>query len=999
MVENLGRKVFWIAAALIAAVLCIVLPESPFRLGLDLQGGTRYLLSIDFDRALAEKKITQAEYDNRQQLMQDTVAVIRERVDPTGTKETVIRAEGADSFVVEVPAQMMRTTIEAKAPLLDRLAPVDGALSLDVTNQAAASGFPLTGGVIAVGSERIKYEVRDGLQLLDLERGFAGSNIVDHPAGTTVTLKSYDSIISLIQNPGSLQIFARAQTEDFQSTGTDETKEYQKAQEWVDEHPGIAITGFNALDPPLGPPGNIRWFPHHTMGGEGAPAARDNLVPVVVQARSEWAFSSQDVDFVRPSSDEFGLPAVGVDMNARATIRFGDFTRAYVRKLMAIVINDEIISLATIEQPLFQSFRISGGSKGFSQVEVEEMVKVLKTGSLRVKPELEQEERVGATLGDRYVRLGGISAVLGLALVLVFMVIYYRKLGVFAALSLLCSMTLLMGAMAFLQATLTLPGVAGIILTVGMAVDANILIYERIREETRKGRKLVQAAKNGFERASVTIIDANVTTFITAVILYYQGTGPIRGFATTLMIGIITSVFSALVVTRILVHLSLDKGAERFSMGQMVKETHIDFMSLARKLLPVSVLMIIGGMGLFFSIPERDRMSIDFLGGFTVTVRTEEPQEPDNIRALIAAIPNVVGKSAEVKPILDSGDADSGFRQFRIVYKSEGDVVRSGETGGEKTGQAEIADALVDVLQKGPIDLALDETTKDANGRLYFESEHATADISSALSSEGTLTGVTISAMEGHPGAYDFSGAAKPDSTLFTLEQEIVQRLNGKRDATGQEFRLAVPMPGTTLVGAQVVGELRDKAIIAMLMSLFAAVMYIRVRFAEYSYGIAAVLAIVHDVLFVLGVLSVTNVTGLLDSEISLPMIAAFLTIIGYSLNDTIVVFDRIRENLPRTKGTLKDVLNLSINQTLSRTLLTSITTMLAVTVLFVFNLGSGSVLEGFSFAMLVGVLVGTYSSMFVAAPTLLWLENRSRARQAVESTHEKSAQTETAGA
>ena len=151
MVENLGRKVFWIAAALIAAVLCIVLPESPFRLGLDLQGGTRYLLSIDFDQALAEKKITQAEYDNRLQLMQDTVAVIRERVDPTGTKETVIRPEGADSFVVEVPAQMMRTTIEAKAPLLDRLAPVDGALSLDVPDQAAASGFPLTGGVVAVG--------------------------------------------------------------------------------------------------------------------------------------------------------------------------------------------------------------------------------------------------------------------------------------------------------------------------------------------------------------------------------------------------------------------------------------------------------------------------------------------------------------------------------------------------------------------------------------------------------------------------------------------------------------------------------------------------------------------------------------------------------------------------------------------------------------------------------------------------------------------------------
>ncbi|MCL4153698.1 UNVERIFIED_CONTAM: hypothetical protein GTU68_041771, partial [Idotea baltica] len=248
-----------------------------------------------------------------------------------------------------------------------------------------------------------------------------------------------------------------------------------------------------------------------------------------------------------------GWPAVALTMGTDKEFAFGGFTEAHKGDGMAIVLNDVIVSIATINGRLGSNFIISGGTGGFTEAEVLEMVQVLKSGSLIMKPELQEAERVGAKLGDEYVKRGLTSALVGLVLVLVFMMVYYRKLGIFAATSLVCALVMLMGGMAFLRATLTLPGVAGIILTVGMAVDANILIYERIREELARGRKLPQAVENGFARAFVTIIDANLTTFITGFILYSQGTGPVRGFATTLMIGIVTAVFAALVVTRVMV--------------------------------------------------------------------------------------------------------------------------------------------------------------------------------------------------------------------------------------------------------------------------------------------------------------------------------------------------------------------------------------------------------------------------------------------------------------
>ena len=347
---------------------------------------------------------------------------------------------------------------------------------------------------------------------------------------------------------------------------------------------------------------------------------------------------------------------------------------------------------------------------------------------------------------------------------------------------------------------------------------------------------------------------------------------------------------------------------------------------------------------------------------------------------MVQGIGGIIGSSAEVKEILNSASGD-GFTRFRITAK--GQAGESVATGGDalQRFRDQIMSALGGVLQQGPIE---DLTLADgkASGVLYLERAHSTADLAARLAEfpvalqDAVVT--QVSSESESVNRMRFEGGVSNTKTLGSLQDQLIQGSQGWQDSNQIPITLASPVDEVNAVGAQVVSELRDKAIFAILLSLFAAVMYIRVRFAEYSFGFAAVAALTHDVLITLGALAVADrFLPFIDTEINLPMIAAFLTIIGYSLNDTIVVFDRVRENLPRMEGSLANIIDRSINQCLSRTLLTSLTTMISVLLLLVFNLGTGNVIEGFAFALLVGVLVGTYSSMFIASPVLLWLESR----------------------
>ena len=976
MVENLGRK-FTLIFSLIA-IAVIALSVGGFRLGLDLQGGTRLVYSFDLEKAAAEGKIQETELLDPLGLLNEVIEILRERLDPDGVREPIIRTEGENRVVIELPgsAAQVRQSVEVRVAGETTAT----ATEMVLVESAALNELPRNGGILQIEDEVIRYGRLVGTRLMDVSRGYQDTKPAPHAADVAAGLVALDPWREKLENVGSMSIMLQATPRDMPA-GTVLDTELDKAREWAKANPAAPISDYNLLLSSQPGTERIRMYPMRLTEQSLESTLEDRLQALVLDEDTRYRFEGNDVQSVYPSIDEVGRPAVGFQISASegAATNFGAFTGSNIGRLMAIVINDEIVTMPSINSRLPGGGIITGGAGGFTNEEVNDLVTVLRSGSLRLEPKFEAQESVGATLGEEYVRRGFLSVGIGLALVLTFMLVYYRKLGVFAGLSLLVNLLLLTGALAFLQATLTLPGVAGIILTVGMAVDANILIYERIREEALKGRKPLQSAKDGFGNALSTIVDANLTTLITGLILYKFGTGPVRGFATTLSIGILTSMFSALVVTRVLVHLALERGLDGFSMARLVKDTKIPFLSKARVAITGSILLIIGGVSFYVSLPDEEKLGIDFLGGSTMTVRLAEAHTKDQVKGFIGDIAGI--GDAEVKEIRNSKDGD-GFLRFRITAKG------SALTGGEGTASDQAKDdvlnqfrnavekALSAYLQKGPVD-ALNISEGSASGTLFFDKDHTESDITGALSEMG-VTGATVTPVEATIPAFSFTGTVDASRTVSSLREQMIENFGDSKDALDRPMTLASPVDEVNSVGAQVVADLRDKAIFAILLSLFAAVMYIRVRFAEYSFGFAAVLALTHDVLITLGALALADrfIPGI-ETEINLPMIAAFLTIIGYSLNDTIVVFDRVRENLPRMKGSLKDIIDNSINQTLARTVLTSITTLITVLLLLGFNIGSGNVLEGFAFALTIGVIVGTYSSIFIASPALLYFETR----------------------
>jgi len=984
MLENVGRKVILIVALLVGSLLLLTIPDQPIRMGLDIAGGTRLLYRLDFEEAKATGAIA-AEEDSAQ-VLQDTIAIIRDRVDPEGVREPVIRRAGTDRIEIQLPGSVGVKGGTVTGTLGQDVSATGSGNLVLAEAESLLAGFPGGGGTVRVGAEEIRYENRFGSELHGIVRGFQGTEMSSHASGETVILVSDDSIKNAIENLGDLRFYGVAQPADFTSMGTDRVTEVQKLETWLrkPENAEVPISVYNSLSVEEGgAPDGLLWFPPRLPDGS-EPIPRDQLRTeggsgsweAVVVPPANWTFTGADLARVFPTQDQVGYPAVGFEMGPKARNRFADFTEQYVKQRIAMVLNDQVVTAPEINERLAGTSQISGGAGGFTDSEVRQMVTVLRSGSLKIKPILEAEQKVGATLGADYVQRGFQGALLAIGLTLIFMAVYYRRLGLFACMALLANLTMLMGAMVLLQATLTLPGIAGIILTVGMAVDANILIFDRIREEGEKGRKPIQAAKDGFANALSAILDANVTTLITALILYNVGTGPIRGFAVTLSIGILTSMFAALVITRVLVTLQIQRGVEAWSMSRWLADANFGFMRFSKLAFVLSTVLVVAGTTFFLILPDNRKLGIDFLGGARVHVRTEQALRTEEVRELVGRIPGDIGTTAEVAalPISQDPNNKDHYRQFAITFKTP--AGSAGEQGGEVVFEREIRAGLAEVLQRGPIEASVIDQHADL--ALYFEQAHSLEDVRNVLT--GSVIGdPQVSLREGRDDVFVVSGTAPPGTSAEVLTVQLQQRFDAAVDSGGRSFRFAEPVPENSVIGAQVVGELRDSAIQAILLSIFLVVMYIRVRFAEYSYGIAAVVAVVHDVLITLGAVAVMIVVPFIQVEMNLTLIAAFLTILGYSLNDTIVIFDRVRENLPRVKGSLSEIVNLSINQTLSRTIVTSLTTLITILVVLAFNLGTGNVLEGFMFALAIGVVSGTYSTIFIACPLLVWLENRAR--------------------
>ena len=590
---------------------------------------------------------------------------------------------------------------------------------------------------------------------------------------------------------------------------------------------------------------------------------------------AEAQVTGADLVDARIGRDQMTSPAVDFQLSRTGAIAFGKLTEANLYKQLAIVLDDAVESAPRINSRITTYGQITGQ---FTVQEAEDLAIVLRSGALPAPVRIIEQRTVGPTLGIESIKYGLRAASIGLAVVALFMLFYYRVAGAIANVALFLNIIGLLAFLAYFRATLTLPGIGGIILTIGMAVDANVLVFERIREELRKKKTIRSAIDTGYSKALLTILDANITTLITAVVLFQFGTGPVKGFAVTLSVGILMSMFTALFVTRaIFDFLTERRWLSKVGMLQMLGQTNIAFIPRRHIGITASVIAIAIGMGTFI-VRGSDNFGIDFAQGTIVQVRFDNPVTTQEVRGALSR----------------AGLVETVIQQY----------------GGER-----------DILIR---------TTVESNN--------------SGLSD-------------------DTGGAA----------------LVGEKIATALRENLGVPfeVERTEEVGATVSHDLRNKALLAILYSTIGIVIYISFRF-EFRFAIGAVLALFHDVFITMGALALTG------REIQLPVVAALLTIFGYSINDTIVVFDRIRENVRMRRGKdFSKIVDLSINETLSRTLVTSFTTLFVVLILFF--VGS-EVTRDFAFALFIGVLTGTYSSIFIASPTLvIWQQFFSRNRGGAE--------------
>ncbi len=692
-------------------------------------------------------------------------------------------------------------------------------------------------------------------------------------------------------------------------------------------------------------------------------------------------FTGQDILDPQRSVDSNGGRAVSYNVRNDRQYALGSYTKKYKGREIALVLNDEVWSSATIKGRLTDNVQITRGGGGYSEDEQKWLLNCLQAGSLKLKPVLESQEQVGATLGTVAIYRGEMAFVIGGVSVIAFMIGYYTFAGFLAVIALLLNFLFVFAILMLLQASLTLPGIAGLVLTVGMAVDANILIFERMREEVEKGKRLIHAAKNGFDRAFVTIFDANLTTFIVAAFLVYYGKGPIKGFGYTLMTGIVCSMFAGLYITRTLLGTALAKGwIKELKFRRLMNKPNVAFIEKAKPALLASAAMILIGMGAFLARGD-EKYGLDFNGGTAVRLVFQEPMVDNDVKQAIRSIKDEAGKTKyqtveanAIEPV----DGRSKVVDIRIDYEARTDtgdgITRDGGDPYE-TVRRELLDTFGDKL----VPESLTDVEYSSDTGKWSALVHLNKPIESPAPLKKVLQGKAlkdpeVAAVDQGGLTWRISASLTPDAAR-DAEAAVLNALMGS-----DELALTHPFPKLRFAGPAVVAGLKTAAFQAMIVSLLFILAYIWFRFKEMKYGLAAAVALVHDILISLGVVVMANWSGLVQVPISLNVIAAFLTIIGYSLNDTIVVFDRIRENLGSSRGTFAEVVNRSINQTLSRTVLTSATTFFVIAAILAANYGLESPLEGLSFTLLIGVVVGTYSSIFVASPVLIWAHNRDEA-------------------
>ncbi|MBW2484282.1 MAG: protein translocase subunit SecD [Deltaproteobacteria bacterium] len=810
-------------------------------LGLDLQGGMHLVLKVDLEKAI-ENTLDLAASDLKEGLAEKKITAVRTN---SGDPHKVI---------LTLPNTGVLDTVKELV--------TDDFPNLQIDIQAEEGSFPRI--FLSLTGEEVDFIRKNAVtQSLEIIRNRIDQFGVAEPV---IIRQGTDEIV--IQLPGvknperALSLIGQTAQLEFklldEESGVDPWQLISQAQSSGKWQMGESRKKLNlALQNQL-PEGTEIYFERNIDPQTGAESKVPLLIKSQVMMTGEMVKNAQ----VRVGGT-FNEPYVGLDLTGRGGRIFAQVTEKNVGKRFAIILDEVVRSAPVIrEKILGGSAQISGN---FTYEEATDLAIVLRVGALPAPVEIIQNLTVGASLGKDSIDKGLMSGLLGTVLVLAFMMIYYRLSGVIANLGLIINIFLLFAGLAALGATLTLPGIAGIILSVGMAVDANVLIFERMREEFAIGKSVKSGVEGGYDKAFWTIVDSQVTTLITALALFLFGTGPIKGFAVTLSLGIIFNLISTLFATRLVYDVLHSKRLLKpLSFFRFIGTPRFDYIQLKKITFSISGVMVLIGLIAFVQVARgKANLGVDFTGGTLVQYHAEQPFTLQEVR----------------KALSDNNLGDVNLQQVenenRLIVrlkKSEEKALNLGEQISEIFAE--------NLLEKG-----------------------------------------------------------------FVMESQEA-------------------------IGSSISEVLRNKALQAIAISLFGVILYLAMRF-DLSFGVAAAIATFHDILVVLGV------CWLLNIEITLLIVTALLTLAGYSLNDSVVVFDRIRENIKKAEQSaakatsLAATINLSINEVLSRTLVTSLTTTLVLFALFFMG---GTVIHDFSFALLVGVFVGSYSSVFVASPLLiLW--------------------------
>ena len=713
-----------------------------FRLGLDLQGGTQFLLEMDMSRAQTNAGVMM----NADFIAEQAVEVLRRRVDRFGVSEPVIAPAGGGRILVQLPGLSESDKLQAKAQI----------------QKAAFLEF------------RMVHPDSEG----QISRGIV-------------------------------------------------------------------------------PPGYVRLY---EMVPSGTPGQRIPQ-PILVKRTSERGLSGKHVEGAGVGHDPAtGSPYVSFSLKPDGAQLFGEITQAAIGERMAIILDGEVVSAPRINGAILGGNGQITGS--FTDKEAFELATSLEN-PLAAPLEVKEERGVDPSLGADAIASGKMATLLGVGGVAAFMIVYYLTAGLIANVALFLNILIMLGVMCSLDVTFTLPGIAGIVLTIGMAVDANVLIYERMREELAAGKSVRGAVSSGYDKAFGTIFDSNLTTLISSVLLIIMGTGPIKGFGVALTVGLCVSMFTALVVTRLIFDFLLAKDIiKTLPMLHIIKGTNIRFLNFAKPAFIASWLLIVVGIGYGVFVRGHNMLGIEFAGGDELQMRFSQRVETEKVRETLSK---------------------GGIGETRIQYQTEG-------AGSTKRDYLSITAA------------------KDAG-----------------LKAEEVLK------------------KAFPESKFERVRMDSV--------------------------GATIGKEIQKSGVIASVLSLFGILVYVAFRY-EFSFAVAAVVAVAHDVLMTIGWYCLTGTVGE-GRQFNATFVAALLTIIGFSINDTIVIFDRIREDLKMgAAGSFNEIIDRALNQTLSRTIITSGTVFLATISLYVFG---GGAINDFAFTFLVGIITGTYSSIYIASALVVW--------------------------